>query len=187
MATAEVPGPIPATYLLAGGSYDKPLREVRPGFLSAALARTPEPAAKVVPAARRHIGSPQYARSLDHRFRESARGSSDRQSHLAGTLRPRSDRQRERLRHANGRAHASRAARLARPPIRRERLGHQGSAPIDHDVRGLSPGVVPAAGRRTDSPSRKNRRRKPPVLAPRPPPNDRGADSRFDPRRLRPA
>ena len=34
MATAEVPGPIPATYLLAGGSYDKPIREVHPGFLS---------------------------------------------------------------------------------------------------------------------------------------------------------
>jgi Protein of unknown function (DUF1553)/Protein of unknown function (DUF1549) len=48
MATAEVPGPIPATYLLAGGSYDKPLREVRPGFLSA-LSQAPEPAAKVVP------------------------------------------------------------------------------------------------------------------------------------------
>ncbi len=48
MATVEVPGPIPATYLNAGGSYDKPIREVRPGFLSV-LDREPEPAAKIVP------------------------------------------------------------------------------------------------------------------------------------------
>jgi hypothetical protein len=48
MATAEVPGPIPATFLLAGGSYDKPLREVQPGFLSV-LSELPEPAAKIAP------------------------------------------------------------------------------------------------------------------------------------------
>jgi hypothetical protein len=48
MATAEVPGPIPATFLNAGGSYDKPLREVRPGFLSV-LFRESEPTAKIVP------------------------------------------------------------------------------------------------------------------------------------------
>jgi hypothetical protein len=46
MATAEVPGPIPKTFLLAGGSYDKPLREVQPGFLSV-LSQSPESAAKV--------------------------------------------------------------------------------------------------------------------------------------------
>ncbi len=48
MATDEVPGPIPATFLLAGGSYDKPLREVKPGFLSA-LSPEAEPAATIVP------------------------------------------------------------------------------------------------------------------------------------------
>ena len=48
MATAEVPGPIPATFLLAGGSYDKPLRQVQPGFLSV-LSLEAEPAAKIVP------------------------------------------------------------------------------------------------------------------------------------------
>jgi hypothetical protein len=47
MATAEVPGPIPATFLLAGGSYNKPLREVQPGFLSV-LYQEAEPAAKIV-------------------------------------------------------------------------------------------------------------------------------------------
>jgi hypothetical protein len=46
MATAEVPGPVPATFLLAGGSYNKPLREVQPGFLSV-LFPEPEPAAKI--------------------------------------------------------------------------------------------------------------------------------------------
>ncbi len=46
MATAEVPGPIPATFLLAGGSYDKPLRQVQPGFLSV-LSAEAEPAAKI--------------------------------------------------------------------------------------------------------------------------------------------
>ena len=48
MATVEVPGPIPATFLNAGGSYDKPLREVQPGFLSV-LFRESEPVAKIVP------------------------------------------------------------------------------------------------------------------------------------------
>lgn len=48
MATAEVAGPIPATFLLAGGSYNKPLREVQPGFLSV-LSAEAEPAAKIVP------------------------------------------------------------------------------------------------------------------------------------------
>jgi hypothetical protein len=46
MATTEVAGPIPATFLLAGGSYNKPLREVQPGFLSV-LFPEPEPAAKI--------------------------------------------------------------------------------------------------------------------------------------------
>ncbi len=48
MATVEGPGPIPATFLNAGGSYDKPLREVRPGFLSV-LFHEAEPTAKIVP------------------------------------------------------------------------------------------------------------------------------------------
>jgi hypothetical protein len=47
MATTEIPSPIPATFLLAGGSYNKPLREVQPGFLSA-LFSDPEPPAKIV-------------------------------------------------------------------------------------------------------------------------------------------
>ena len=48
MATVEVGGPIPPTFLNAGGSYDKPVREVQPGFLSV-LFRESEPAAKIVP------------------------------------------------------------------------------------------------------------------------------------------
>jgi hypothetical protein len=48
MAAVEVPGPIPPTFLNAGGSYDKPLREVRPGFLSV-LFRKAEPTARIVP------------------------------------------------------------------------------------------------------------------------------------------
>jgi hypothetical protein len=48
MATVEVAGPTPPTFLNAGGSYDKPLREVRPGFLSV-LFREAEPTAKIVP------------------------------------------------------------------------------------------------------------------------------------------
>jgi hypothetical protein len=48
MATVEVAGPIPPTFLNAGGSYDKPVREVRPGFLSV-LFRESEPAARIVP------------------------------------------------------------------------------------------------------------------------------------------
>jgi hypothetical protein len=48
MATVEVAGSIPPTFLNAGGSYDKPVREVRPGFLSV-LFRESEPAAKIVP------------------------------------------------------------------------------------------------------------------------------------------
>lgn len=48
MATAEVPGPVPKTFLLAGGSYDKPIREVQPGFLSV-LSDAPEPVAKITP------------------------------------------------------------------------------------------------------------------------------------------
>jgi hypothetical protein len=48
MATVEVGGPIPATFLNAGGSYDKPVREVQPGFLSV-LFRESEPLAKIVP------------------------------------------------------------------------------------------------------------------------------------------
>jgi hypothetical protein len=48
MATVEIPGPIPATFLNAGGSYEKPVREVQPGFLSV-LDRDREPAAKIIP------------------------------------------------------------------------------------------------------------------------------------------
>jgi hypothetical protein len=48
MATVEIPGPVPATFLNAGGSYEKPIREVQPGFLSV-LFREAEPAAKIVP------------------------------------------------------------------------------------------------------------------------------------------
>jgi hypothetical protein len=48
MATVEVAGPIPATFLNAGGSYDKPIREVQPGYLSV-LFREAEPAAKIAP------------------------------------------------------------------------------------------------------------------------------------------
>jgi hypothetical protein len=48
MATVEIPGPTPVTFLNAGGSYDKPLREVRPGYLSV-LFRESEPKAKIVP------------------------------------------------------------------------------------------------------------------------------------------
>jgi hypothetical protein len=47
MATVEVAGPIPASFLNAGGSYDKPIREVQPGYLSV-LFREVEPAAKMV-------------------------------------------------------------------------------------------------------------------------------------------
>jgi hypothetical protein len=48
MATVEIPGPMPVTFLNAGGSYDKPLREVQPGYLSV-LFRESEPKAKIVP------------------------------------------------------------------------------------------------------------------------------------------
>jgi hypothetical protein len=51
LSTIEVSGPIPSTFLLAGGSYDKPVREVRPGFLSV-LFREPEPVAAIVPSRR---------------------------------------------------------------------------------------------------------------------------------------
>jgi Protein of unknown function (DUF1553)/Protein of unknown function (DUF1549) len=48
MAMVEVPGRIPATFLNASGSYDKPIREVRPGFLSV-LYREAEPVARIAP------------------------------------------------------------------------------------------------------------------------------------------
>ncbi|HEV3300192.1 MAG TPA: DUF1549 and DUF1553 domain-containing protein [Planctomycetaceae bacterium] len=48
MATVEFGGPVPATFLNAGGSYDKPVREVQPGFLSV-LFRESEPLAKIAP------------------------------------------------------------------------------------------------------------------------------------------
>ena len=88
MATDEVPGPIPATFLLAGGSYDKPLREVRPGFLSV-LSSEAEPVAKIAPPLTGVIGTSHGTGPLAFRSGQSARGPRARQSHLARTFRPR--------------------------------------------------------------------------------------------------
>jgi len=46
MAAAEIPSSIPPTFLLAAGTYNKPVREVQPGFLSV-MYNDPEPAAKI--------------------------------------------------------------------------------------------------------------------------------------------
>ncbi len=139
----ELPEPRPA-HLLARGSYDAPREEVRrdtPASLPPFPADQP----------RNRLG---LARWLTQPT-ESPHRACCRQSDLEDALRAWARRLARGLREPGATADASGSARLARRPLRRERLGREGPAPPHRVVGHLPPGlarvarVVTRATRRT--------------------------------------